>query len=176
MNSVLSLSDMIQIVNINSALVNFRASFSVFSQTNQPFEMAITTQEFADSENEIPWQTVEKPLDGEIEQTDGIFKDYILLLRSATPDNKVQVDIRVEPLELAAPPRPSVGGLPEWLTLKNALIVSALAAFGVLAYRYYSASKAKKQTPLASEIIPKQDLAMESQSLLDKLKSMSDSS
>jgi hypothetical protein len=128
-----------QLVDLNGELTNFHLQFQVSSESNEPFEAVIVDQHALDHEEQLGFKVVEPgtPLEGTIETSDGIHRNFVLVLRSATP-NTIRVELQTTPIEATEPPQgttPSTDsstdsstGPESWRSILRAMILVFLIA------------------------------------------------
>jgi hypothetical protein len=74
-----------QLVDINQATTNFRATFTLTSAQGKPFEAVIVPQRLLDSEGELEFQPAPGQLSAEIVRDRNIYEHYFLVFRSEEP-------------------------------------------------------------------------------------------
>ena len=94
MNRTLDLTTHQQLVDLNGTIVNFHVSYTVTSTNGKPFQMAIVEQEQLDSGIPTQFETVSSVVKNEMSNTDGIYKNYYIALKSQEPDTRVRVEIQ----------------------------------------------------------------------------------
>lgn len=97
-----NISNIKQLIDLNGPHVNFLLNFKVVSASNEPFDAVVMTQEMLDAGNPIEYQkAAEGNISGQIKNDNGIYNNYVLILKS---DKPMEVDMVSELQEI--PPAP----------------------------------------------------------------------
>lgn len=104
-----NISNIKQLIDLNGPHVNFLLNFKVVSVSNEPFDAVVMTQEMLDAGNPIEYQRAEGNITGQIKNDNGIYNNYLLILKS---DKPMEVDVVSELQELAivVPPQSQQDG------------------------------------------------------------------
>lgn len=104
-----NISNIKQLIDLNGPHVNFLLNFKVVSVSNEPFDAVVMTQEMLDAGNPIEYQRAEGNITGQIKNDNGIYSNYLLILKS---DKPMEVDVvsELQELPLAVPPSPQQEG------------------------------------------------------------------
>jgi hypothetical protein len=92
-----NISNIKQLIDLNGPHVNFLLDFKIVSVTNEPFDAVVMTQEMLDAGNPIEYQRAEGNITGQIKNDNGIYNNYLLILKS---DKPMEVDVVSELKEI----------------------------------------------------------------------------
>lgn len=77
-----------QLIDLNGEMINFTTDFTVISTNGEKFECLVLDQETLDntkSEDELQYREVTGSVSGNITSDKNVFKNYYLVLKSASP-------------------------------------------------------------------------------------------
>lgn len=100
--TVYNLNSIKQLIDLNGDRINFELQFKIDSTDGEPFDVLIVTQEMLDSGQELIYQKAEGSIGGNIVADQGLYQNYLLLLKSDVPI-EVTVYTQIKDLPMSQP-------------------------------------------------------------------------
>ena len=100
--TVYNLNSIKQLIDLNGDRINFELQFKIDSSDGSPFDALIVTQEMLDSGQELIYQKAEGSIGGNIVADQGVYQNYLLLLKSDEPI-EVTVYTQIKDLPISQP-------------------------------------------------------------------------
>jgi hypothetical protein len=100
--TVYNLNSIKQLIDLNGDRINFELQFKIDSTDGTPFDALIVTQEMLDSGQELIYQKAEGTIGGNIVADQGVYQNYLLLLKSDEP-TEVSVYTQIKDLPVSQP-------------------------------------------------------------------------
>lgn len=93
-----SVNNIKQLIDLNDDLTNFDISFTVTSQTGQPFDILVVDQTTLDNNPDLEYKKVtDGRISGSVRNDKGVYQNYFLILRS---DNPTTCDVEISKKEI----------------------------------------------------------------------------
>lgn len=180
-NHMYTLSNTIQLVDINHNIPNFKAQFMISSQSNTPFEAVVVNQDQVDN-NDFEFQNSSESgtFGGEI-VLDGEEHDSYYIAMKSNEENIVNVNIQLDPLEVVDTSESTYSTVVK-------VLIGALLAIGIIGIVYAFNSKGQTQvhatqtpapiaqvsspSPVASTPALETSAGSKRESLLEKLRNV----
>jgi hypothetical protein len=102
--TVYNLNSIKQLIDLNGDRINFELQFKIDSTDGSPFDVLIVTQEMLDSGKELIYQKAEGTIGGNIVADQGVYQNYLLLLKSDEP-TEVTVYTQIRDLPVSQQPQ-----------------------------------------------------------------------
>ncbi len=161
MEKKLVLNEKQQMVDLNEDLVNFRLNLKVTPQKKGEYQAASVKQTDLDSGN-VNYQTFSKPFAAKIENTDNVYQNHFLCLKSNTnqecliqverqalertpdpePEPQFAAPVEQQPPQMQMPVTKSTSGI---FSMKNIILMLVVLGIGVGIYFMWFSGGAKSK-------------------------------
>lgn len=160
-----NLSKSKQLIDLNQNLTNFSSTFTITPEDNTvEYEAAVANQTELDSGNEIAYRKVRGPLSGSVENDNGVYQNYFLIVRSETGMKNVDVSISLTEIEKPVPTIPTrepqiLPPIPttddkNWSNIRYMAMFLVILGGGFLLYYFYKTSNKNKPTSPVKQLPP----------------------
>ena len=98
----IALDQIKKLVPINADLINFAADVKVSASTDNPFLMAVVSQDMLESTTELPYKSIQKQVSLTVRNDNNVYQPYVLVLKSDVPQEAiVTINLQETPLVTA---------------------------------------------------------------------------
>ncbi len=99
----ITLDQIKKLVPINADLINFAADVKVSAATDNPFLMAVVSQDMLESTTELPYKSIQKQVSLTVRNDNNVYQPYVLVLKSDFPQEAiVTINLQETPLVTAS--------------------------------------------------------------------------
>ncbi len=77
----ITLDQIKKLVPINADLINFAADVKVSAATDNPFLMAVVSQDMLESTTELPYKSIQKQVSLTVRNDNNVYQPYVLVLK-----------------------------------------------------------------------------------------------
>ncbi len=99
----ITLDQIKKLVPINADLMNFAADVKVSAATDNPFLMAVVSQDMLESTTELPYKSIQKQVSLTVRNDNNVYQPYVLVLKSDFPQEAiVTINLQETPLVTAS--------------------------------------------------------------------------
>jgi hypothetical protein len=99
----IALDQIKKLVPINADLINFSADVKVSAATDNPFLMAVVSQDMLESTTELPYKSIQKQVSLTVRNDNNVYQPYVLVLKSDSPQEAiVTINLQETPLVTAS--------------------------------------------------------------------------
>ncbi len=85
----ITLDQIKKLVPINADLINFAADVKVSAATDNPFLMAVVSQDMLESTTELPYKSIQKQVSLTVRNDNNVYQPYVLVLKSDFPQEAI---------------------------------------------------------------------------------------
>lgn len=99
----ITLDQIKKLVPINADLINFAADVKVSAATDNPFLMAVVSQDMLETTTELPYKSIQKQVSLTVRNDNNVYQPYVLVLKSDFPQEAiVTINLQETPLTTAS--------------------------------------------------------------------------
>jgi hypothetical protein len=85
----IALDQIKKLVPINADLINFAADVKVSAATDNPFLMAVVSQDMLETTTELPYKSIQKQVSLTVRNDNNVYQPYVLVLKSDFPQEAI---------------------------------------------------------------------------------------
>lgn len=85
----ITLDQIKKLVPINSDLTNFAANITITAATDNPFLVAVVSQDVLENTTELPYKSIQKQVSLTLRNDNNKYEPYLLVLKSDTPQDVI---------------------------------------------------------------------------------------